>query len=206
MLKIENHEHFRQLIQWIVYEKVLQTNVYQKRFLFVKNGLLQSFSAFASTFCAKSETWRYKYWIKCNDDLFYGKVLNAEVLATSVLEHFDSTTLINKKTNSDKSRIRNTFLHFAPKTTTVTAFYGFWTTVADFLHTAYAILQCDKVLTKFVDKFSFVLLFAGKKPCLSFANLLLFLLILPQCANHGILPSQKFRKTTFRLMNPQAAA
>ena len=114
-------------------------------------------------FAPKSETWRYKYWIKCNDDLFYGKVLNAEVLATSVLEHFDSTTLINKKTNSDKSRIRNTFLHFAPETTTVTAFYGFWTTVADFLHTAYAILQCDKVLTKFVDKFSFVLLFAGKK-------------------------------------------
>ena len=178
----------------------------KKGFFLWKMAYCNRFLHLLQHFAPKSETWRYKYWIKCNDDLFYGKVLNAEVLATSVLEHFDSTTLINKKTNSDKSRIRNTFLHFAPKTTTVTAFYGFWTTVADFLHTAYAILQCDKVLTKFVDKFSFVLLFAGKKPCLSFANLLLFLLILPQCANHGILPSQKFRKTTFRLMNPQAAA
>ena len=104
----------------------------KKGFFLWKMAYCNRFLHLLQHFAPKSETWRYKYWIKCNDDLFYGKVLNAEVLATSVLEHFDSTTLINKKTNSDKSRIRNTFLHFAPKTTTVTAFYGFWTTVADF--------------------------------------------------------------------------
>ena len=143
----------------------------KKGFFLWKMAYCNRFLHLLQHFAPKSETWRYKYWIKCNDYRFYGKVLNAEVLATSVLEHFDSTTLINKKTNSDKSRIRNTFLHFAPENDRWCILrildYG-----GRFFCTRH--MPSYKVLTKFVDMFSFVLLFAGKKTCLSFVNCCFF--------------------------------